>query len=491
MHVNTQINNDSLQKGLVGWWTFDGKDMAGMLAYDRSGQNNNGTLTNGPLRTEGKLGQALSFDGLDDEVQFINVAPPSTSGSTRATYAAWLYGRNFEPDDGVYSLIIGEQLSANCNVGQFSIHIKDVNSTDSILNLLLEVNLDGTAAQAVDIFDYQIQDVIKSNAWAHIAVVFDSVSDWHTLYVNGQFHSSKTDISTAVRSSNVDGYIGSNGGCGSNTLNGFIDDVRIYNRALTADEIKRLYRIGGTLHLNTQINNDTLQKGLVGWWSFDGKDTAGFPSGATPATVYDRSGLNNNGKYYNATGTSPVEGKFGQGILFNGLAVEIGDGSYVTVADADVLDVQTGDFTASAWLKHSNTFSNFVSKGNCGENNDWQMFTSNDIAGDYGFRTVGSAGNNIILQTSQGYPANIWHHVLGVKNGSAVRLYIDGVLADSDTQSESLLGNSNPLMFGTRYGPIVNSSCGEPSLNGSLDEVRLYNRALSADEIKRLYNLGR
>src|SRR3990167_5976240 len=65
-----------LNSGLVGYWSFDGKDMAGNTAYDRSGQNNNGTLTNGPTRTIGKIGQGLSFDGRNDVIDAgTNITP--------------------------------------------------------------------------------------------------------------------------------------------------------------------------------------------------------------------------------------------------------------------------------------------------------------------------------------------------------------------------------------------------------------------------------
>src|SRR5919106_1852008 len=56
-------NSLGLAQGLVGWWTFDGNHMAGVHAYDASGNGNRGTLTNGPRLAEGKLGQAMEFDG--------------------------------------------------------------------------------------------------------------------------------------------------------------------------------------------------------------------------------------------------------------------------------------------------------------------------------------------------------------------------------------------------------------------------------------------
>ena len=71
-HAGTIINRPlaiGLNQGLVGHWTFDQKDMkSNNLAYDVSGQGNTGTLTNGPVRAIGRIGQALNFDGVDDRV---------------------------------------------------------------------------------------------------------------------------------------------------------------------------------------------------------------------------------------------------------------------------------------------------------------------------------------------------------------------------------------------------------------------------------------
>ncbi len=50
--------------GLVGWWKFD--ETNGTVAYDSSGNGNDGNFTNGPTWTTGKIGGALSFDGVDD-----------------------------------------------------------------------------------------------------------------------------------------------------------------------------------------------------------------------------------------------------------------------------------------------------------------------------------------------------------------------------------------------------------------------------------------
>jgi hypothetical protein len=80
-----------LTSDLVGFWSFDGKTVVGMRTYDQSGQGNHGTLTgsNGvPVRTAGKLGQALQFDGVDDDVD--EGSGTSLDNITTKTISAWI-----------------------------------------------------------------------------------------------------------------------------------------------------------------------------------------------------------------------------------------------------------------------------------------------------------------------------------------------------------------------------------------------------------------
>ena len=75
-----------LDASLVGHWTFDANDISGTTAYDRSGQGNNGTLTNGPTQTTGQVGGALNFDGVDD----YGVVPSyNLSGTNVVTISMW------------------------------------------------------------------------------------------------------------------------------------------------------------------------------------------------------------------------------------------------------------------------------------------------------------------------------------------------------------------------------------------------------------------
>src|SRR3989344_6109894 len=79
-----------LNSGLVGYWSFDGPDMNATQALDRAGQGNNGTLTNGPKPTLGRLGQALSFDGVDD---YVTKSSANGTTNTPVSASAWIYPR--------------------------------------------------------------------------------------------------------------------------------------------------------------------------------------------------------------------------------------------------------------------------------------------------------------------------------------------------------------------------------------------------------------
>jgi hypothetical protein len=87
-----------LNSGLVGFWSFNQGNMAGTVAYDSSGNGNNGTLTNGPTRTIGKIGQSLTFNGASD--QYVNAGSASslddieTQGGGGFTLSAWIYPRS-------------------------------------------------------------------------------------------------------------------------------------------------------------------------------------------------------------------------------------------------------------------------------------------------------------------------------------------------------------------------------------------------------------
>ena len=87
--------------------------------------------------------------------------------------------------------------------------------------------------------------------------------------------------------------------------------------------------------------------------------------------------------------------------------------------------------------------------------------------------------------SGKGYVTNHWGHLAGTYDGATVKLYIDGSLANSMSFSGTNAG------MDTTMGAIGQSGLNDRYFQGKIDDVRVYNRALSAGEVKQLYNMGR
>ena len=222
-----------LNSGLVGYWSFDGKDMAGVTAYDRSGNANNGTLTNGPVRAIGKIGQGLSFDGVDDYVDSGTASVLDDLGPV--SISAWIYPRS-EGESGV-GAIVTKDTALTSGYWLLRMYSAGINSLSFIKNY-----------STTDLIIATADNAITLNTWQHITLVWDGSSS----AVNAKIYINATEASYVQQQNGVDTknsdnalnlYIG-NRGNSNITFDGSIDDVRIYNRALTSDEVKRLYNLG-------------------------------------------------------------------------------------------------------------------------------------------------------------------------------------------------------------------------------------------------------
>ena len=191
-----------------------------------------------------------------------------------------------------------------------------------------------------------------------------------------------------------------------------------------------------------------------------------FDEGAGP-TVTDFSGNGNTGTITAATWTTG--GRYGKALSFNGA------NSWIVINDAPSLRLTTA-MTLEAWVKASTgstDWSDIIYKGN--DNYYLMASTPNGgapaLGGIFGGSTYGEVFGSGAL------PLNTWTHLAGTYDGTMERLYINGVEVASRSQSGSLITTSNPLQIGgdSFYGQYF---------NGLIDEVRVYNRALSSSEIQ-------
>ena len=230
---------DIYGSSLVGWWRFDTNDDLNGVTLDRSGNGNNGKLINIATSTFysiGKIGQGFNFDGTNDYVNIGNPASLQITGSL--TLSAWVYLND-------YSQTTNRILTKfPATAGQRSYEMSlDNDNSPNYNNLSILVSSNGTTL----IYAYD-ENPFPLTAWTLATVVYDASAQTLAIYKNGALIPST--LSGVVPASIFNGtgnvVIGQRSGIGSTYFDGKIDDARVYNRALSANEIAQLYNMGQT-----------------------------------------------------------------------------------------------------------------------------------------------------------------------------------------------------------------------------------------------------
>lgn len=226
--IGVQLNtNHPLGQGVVGYWLLD--EMGGGIAYDISGRNVNATLTNGPVYNN----DGLNFDGTND---YAKAGVRSTVQGFPFTLCGWVRSTS---TDTAYRTILGIG-SDTVNRGWFTIQVRARTATAMRFGMTADNNdLSGGTDDYQDLTDY------SSSCWHFVAAVFASATD-RRLYVDGRLLASRTGsvtFNTAITTGST--YIGARGLRGAPAANTYLlgqaKNLRIYNRALTKNEIAELY----------------------------------------------------------------------------------------------------------------------------------------------------------------------------------------------------------------------------------------------------------
>ena len=196
--------------GLVGYWPFE--EGSGTTTQDSSGNGNTGTLTNGPLWAEGKVGNwALEFDGSDDYVG----TGSDVVGTGDVTVVAWLSAQSAGENN--YGRIFGN--------GAFYPYINGALGSSA---LFITSNDRANSAGSFSLIQ---------NSWEFVAITRTSSGTLYC-YIDGVVDSGTTNSGTPQSGGNF--YIGEGNDLHLN-FDGYIDDMRVYNRALSAAEIQAIY----------------------------------------------------------------------------------------------------------------------------------------------------------------------------------------------------------------------------------------------------------
>jgi hypothetical protein len=214
----------------------------------------------------------------------------------------------------------------------------------------------------------------------------------------------------------------------------------------------------------TVTYNATRPTGLVAAYSFNESLGTG---------VIDASGNNNNGTFGSGV-TRTTSGKFGGGLVFNGTS------GLVTIPNSASLQLTTG-MTLEAWVNPSavnSAWRDTIYKGN----DNYYLEGTSDNGGKPGAGgTFGGA--DVVTYGTVPLAANTWTHLAETYDGTTLRLYVNGAQISGVARTGNIATSTNPLQIGgdSIYGQFF---------QGMIDEVRVYNRALTPVEIQSDMNSG-
>jgi hypothetical protein len=433
--------------GLVGYWKLDKGQ--GTIANDSSGQGNNGVFGNTPIWTTGRIGGALKFDGVNDYVNFGKNIPQT---STLSAFA-WI---KHVPDSSNRCI-----LSRGGYSDGWRLCIDQVSFNS---NPWLQLTCGSDTAPSININRYDVQ-LTSSDTWQHVGWTWDGTTA--RLYLNGQEIESGTNAScTNLGIKDTSESLKAGIGRYQYLFNGTIDEIRLYDRALTSNEVKNIYDTDSAITPPpppiplactsfTYSDWDTCQptniqtrrvltaspegceggspitiqdctfvppvsNDLIGHWTFDeGQGTV----------VYDSSGQGHNGELFN----DPV---WVTGIIDSALNFD-GVDDYV---DFGTNFPTTSTISAFAWIKHVPDSSDRCILSRGGWNDGWRLCIDQEpvksnpwIQITCGLDTTPSI--NMHLYDVQMTVSDAWQHVGWTWDGLTARLYLNGQEIGSGTNA--------------------------------------------------------
>jgi chitodextrinase len=206
----------TLPSGLMAYWSFN--ESAGATAADGSGNNNTATLVNNPARVAGKTGNALSFNGTNNRLSVPNSTSLNVSGNG-LTIAMWVNPQSTGRD----ATLIGKFWGTSMSSPYYQYGIELVGGNQPYLDI----------GKSTGLSYVSMGSTLPYNQWSYLAITFNGTQV--NFYVNGTLVRTRSmSASITARTSTMN--IGSDVSP-SQFYKGAIDEVRIYNRALSASEI--------------------------------------------------------------------------------------------------------------------------------------------------------------------------------------------------------------------------------------------------------------
>jgi hypothetical protein len=423
----------------VAEWKFDEK--TGTTANDTSGNGNVGTwYGTGNHWDRGKNGSAGKFNypSSNDYVKITSLN--GTSFYQKGTLSFWF---NIKDNAGW----------SNYN-GLF--HTRDTNGLSDWFGIdksgtgnpsALRVEFGNSGGSITTTYTNNTFD--SSSGWKYLTVTWDQTTNQRSIYVDSILDNTTSVSTWPSIFQNI--VIGNDRGMTARSFNGLIDGMVLYNYVRTPAQIAWDYNRGKP----------------VGWWKLD--EGEGI-------SAYDSSGNGNTGTLTNLDPPNDwVDGKFGKALDFDG------SDDYVETSASTIFDVGT-TVSMTAWIKRDTNSHNWESIANhIKKTSSYDGYWIGSIANGKIRAFVGPYTNYV--DTTNAVSNSVWHHVALVSNGTIFSIYVDGVKASAD-QAVGAISTTN---VSVRIGRSI--AAGE-YFDGQIDDVRIYNYALTAEQIKQIMNEG-
>ena len=482
---NDFFADGTLGVGLKGYWKFDeaSADTCADGANDScdSALANDGTWNgNATTTTTSKLGgRAMTFDGNGDYVNILSNAAHNFGTTADFTLSAWI--KTTTNNDG---RIIGKWNDTHPGNAGYAMRVSNISRIQPVID-------DGTTiAYSTNTSTYY------DGSWHLLSITVDRDSSTGLkTYLDGALLSTTADPRTVGNIDNAfDVRIGNSQNNGYN-FNGQIDDVRMYKRALSVSELTLLYNNGNgqeiqvplTFTPSTGPTAASEEKSIapVASWRFD----EGYGQTAQDSSAQDSDatlGLDGNVSVDDPSWKNEDMCIGGKCLYFDG-----GDYLYRSVANYNNSDTSG---TISLWFRSgsSNTDKVLVSSSDEASPNYKFQFYINDTNNDLVLYQI-NGDTDTIITTGVNITDNTWHHATLVSSGTAYSIYLDGKAQNLTVSAGTNNGdwfadtsNRDNIMIGARK-----ISTGIDNIfTGYLDEVKIYNYARSAAQIKAEYAKG-
>ena len=498
---------------LIGWWKLDENE--GLAVSDSLGLGNDGKLVADSFwqPDAGRIDGAIRFDGGGGHIEIGNES--NFDITNQITVSAW-----------VKFIDVVHDWAGIVTKGNSAWRLSAMQSTGAIHFACTGVSPPWVNGR-VNINDGQ---------WHHVAGVYDGSKMY--LYIDG-VEDISANASGNINTNNYNVWIGGNAEATALRWKGAIDDVRIYNYALSNDEVTSIYKSvpqaiapypadGATASLSTnlswsagvnavmhrvyfgtnadelpllaEVNSPNYDKvtelkedttyywrvdevqadgsvvtgdiwsftggELIVWWKLDEKsgDRAG-----------DSSSENNIAKLYNDPIWQPANGRIDGALMFDGI-----DDYAQTSDDLNKLQIEN-DYTLAAWIKPDGTQKNVAG-----------IISKSDVDGHWTLQFDWTSDKKIIIHHPRAWwatgitlnqIANTWHHVAVARRGDVMTSYLDGKKVRSGTLRDKPGSGRGHLNLGAE-----STASSSYVYKGMIDDVRIYNYPLRAEEIEAIYN---